>query len=636
MNHISRRHLLLASVAVAAPFALAGCTSDHKIKDSAQAFAEALTNLDLSKIRVYQMDASHAQDSLMSAVRNLTGAEPTVTVQEVNEDEKAPSAKLKWSWKIPGVEQRWEYETNTAFGLDGERWNPIWNIKIVHNQLSDEHGLALELEEPTRGQILGADNAVVVKDREIQTVGLDKSKLTSESEQKGSATALAKAFDLDTDSYVQKVKDAGKQQFVEAIVLRQAEFEKKVTPEIESINGFLSVEGIKPLAPSANFAPDILGTVGEATADDVKNSHGKIASGAITGHGGLQQRFNDQLAGSRGYVTQLVKVDSAGAPVQHTAVNLHSVKPVDGKTLNITLNPDAQQKAVDILADQDSPSAIVALRVATGEILVAANGEGSNGFSTALQAQYAPGSTFKVATSLALLRKGMTPESKVNCSESVEVDGQTFKNASSYPQEFLGTQTLTTAVAHSCNTAFINERDKVSQEELKSAAESLGIGLATDLGVDAFFGNLPDSATEVEHAASMIGQGKILVSPLAMAVVAASVARQKVVVPVLVKDQSLGEAKVPNASLTSAETQQLQTLMRAVVTEGGLTELKALSPNTAYGKTGTAEYGDAKPPKTHSWVIAVHQDIAVAVVVEDGDLGSITGTPLALETFKAL
>lgn len=53
-----------------------------------------------------------------------------------------------------------------------------------------------------------------------------------------------------------------------------------------------------------------------------------------------------------------------------------------------------------------------------------------------------------------------------------------------------------------------------------------------------------------------------------------------------------------------------------------------------HGKTGTAEYGNDNPPKTHSWVMAVHEDIAVALVVEDGNLGSITGAPLAVEMFQ--
>ncbi|MFP3571147.1 hypothetical protein SB772_44660, partial [Paraburkholderia sp. SIMBA_030] len=78
---------------------------------------------------------------------------------------------------------------------------------------------------------------------------------------------------------------------------------------------------------------------------------------------------------------------------------------------------------------------------------------------------------------------------------------------------------------HSCNTAFISERDTVSQEQLASAAQALGVAVdAPKLGADAFLGSVPAAAEGTEHAASMIGQGKVLLSPLAGAVMAASVA----------------------------------------------------------------------------------------------------------------
>lgn len=75
--------------------------------------------------------------------------------------------------------------------------------------------------------------------------------------------------------------------------------------------------------------------------------------------------------------------------------------------------------------------------------------------------------------------------------------------------------------------------------------------------------------------------------------------------------------------------------MREVVTSGHLKELGSLTPDTAIGKTGTAEYGKEDPPRTHSWIIAGHGDLAAAVFVEDGNLGSITGTPIMLDVLKS-
>ena len=76
--------------------------------------------------------------------------------------------------------------------------------------------------------------------------------------------------------------------------------------------------------------------------------------------------------------------------------------PVPGEPLELTLDPALQTLAEGVLADEPSASSIVAIRPSSGEILTVANGPGSEGLQTALLGQYPPGSTFKVATSLAL------------------------------------------------------------------------------------------------------------------------------------------------------------------------------------------------------------------------------------------
>jgi cell division protein FtsI/penicillin-binding protein 2 len=76
--------------------------------------------------------------------------------------------------------------------------------------------------------------------------------------------------------------------------------------------------------------------------------------------------------------------------------------------------------------------------------------------------------------------------------------------------------------------------------------------------------------------------------------------------------------------------------MRAAVTDGYLSNLAALPGDPVIGKTGTAEYGNKDPLQTHSWVIAAQGDLAVAVFVEDGDLGAVTGAPMVEAFLKAV
>ncbi|WP_281445723.1 penicillin-binding transpeptidase domain-containing protein, partial [Paenarthrobacter nicotinovorans] len=84
--------------------------------------------------------------------------------------------------------------------------------------------------------------------------------------------------------------------------------------------------------------------------------------------------------------------------------------------------------------------------------------------------------------------------------------------------------------------------------------------------------------------------------------------------------------------ITKEESAALSDMMRAVVTSGHAGFLAAVPGAPVGAKTGTAEFGNDNPPKTHAWIVATHGDLAVAVFVEDGGLGATTSGPL-LKTF---
>jgi cell division protein FtsI/penicillin-binding protein 2 len=118
---------------------------------------------------------------------------------------------------------------------------------------------------------------------------------------------------------------------------------------------------------------------------------------------------------------------------------------------------------------------------------------------------------------------------------------------------------------------------------------------------------------------------------MAMAAVAASVARGGTVVPRLLPQQRSGGVRPPHP-VTAAEAASLRALMRGVVTRGSASFLASLPGPPVLAKTGTAEFGSAAPLKTHAWMIADHGDLAVAVFVDIGSSGSGTAGPI-LERF---
>jgi cell division protein FtsI/penicillin-binding protein 2 len=350
-----------------------------------------------------------------------------------------------------------------------------------------------------------------------------------------------------------------------------------------------------------------------------------VQAGDEVGLSGLQARYDEQLAG-----TPAVEVRAVGEGDQPRVLTSWPAQP--GQPLRLTLDVALQAKAERILAaaggDRSPASAIVAVRPSTGDILAAASGGDSRGQSVATYGRYAPGSTFKIVSSLALLRAGVKPDDVVSCPATVTVNGKRFKNYSDYPADRLGRITYRTAIANSCNTAVIGERDRLQDADLTDAAAALGLGVDHDLGFPAYFGQVPPPAGETEKAADLIGQGKVLASPLAMASVAASVAAGHTVVPHLIDGMAPGAD--PRVPLTAAEAGQLRALMRAVVTEGSGRFLADLGEDVG-AKTGTAEYGTAGPGgglPTHTWMIATRGDLAVAVFVETGESGSQTAGPL--------
>jgi cell division protein FtsI/penicillin-binding protein 2 len=171
----------------------------------------------------------------------------------------------------------------------------------------------------------------------------------------------------------------------------------------------------------------------------------------------------------------------------------------------------------------------------------------------------------------------------------------------------------------------------VTQAGLAEAAAALGVGVDHDLGFPAYFGSVPASdeaaGGATGHAASLIGQGRVVASPMAMATVAASVARGSTVVPRLLPARATDDER-PAKPLTSAEAARLRTLMRGVVTQGSGSLLASVPGKPVLAKTGTAEFGDTAPFKTHTWMIAVHGDLAVAVFVDIGSSGAGTAGPI--------
>lgn len=615
------------ALALAFVAAMTGCTllSDDRptARDAAHELAEALSAGRLTSVPVVGVE--EPQQWWDRLVSGLGAGAREVSVAEVAEgDDDTATARLSYRWQLPDGPD-WSYLTTAQLTRRADGWSVVAEPSLVAPELRAGERLVLTRQLPVRAEILGGDGRPLVMERPVLRYGIDKTRVPSRARQRTAARSLARLLDIDVAPYVARVAAAGPEAFVEALVLRTDDVTSAVTSGVDRIDGAVGLEDTLPLAPTREFARPILGTVGAVTAEVVEESDGFYRAGDEAGLSGLQQRYDERLRGTPG--VRVAAVDRDGS--QRV---LFTTDPQPGQPLRTTLDEQLQTLAERLLTGVRPASAVVALKPSTGAVLAAASGPGGGGISTATVGRYAPGSTMKAVTSLALLREGLTPSSPMSCPATTTVDGKAFENYSDYPSTQLGRIDLARAVAHSCNTAFIDQRDVVSPRDLSQAAASLGLGVDHDLGYPVFLGSVPEeAASETEHAASLIGQGKVLASPVAMAAVAASVASGTTVVPHLVPDAEDVRAQ-PEAPLTAPESTALRTLMRGVVADGSGAFLSDVPGAPVLAKTGTAEFGERQPPQTHAWMIAVQGDLAVAVFVEVGESGSRTAGPI-LEAF---
>ncbi len=697
---------LAATVTVAlAGSLIAGCSLFDRSPDPAEAadrLATGLAALDLGDVSFVGAGSAEATDRLRTVTEALADTPRAVTVGEVvrdADDESRATAQLDWSWDVSGTGPDWTYRSTAALELDDEdTWRVVWTPTLVEPDLNDTERLRVTTGQGPRGEITGADGVVLMGLRDVYRVGIDKARVSA-AEAETSAAALARLMGIDEAAYVLTVRASGERQFVVGITLRDDD--ARIVgrfDEIQAIPGGAAIPDEAVLAPTPSFAREILGSVGPVTAELIEESGGRLNVGDQVGLSGMQRRYDAYLAGVPGLAVKAVGTDTAGATTSRV---LFSREPVPGKPIATTLDMDAQTTAEAVLDGvTGTAAALVAIRPSTGEVLAAADGPGANGLPLSMVNRAAPGSTFKVVTTLALLRAGLTPDTLVPCTPTVTVDGKVFKNYSNYPAGMLGQIPLRSALAQSCNTAFIAQHEQVTLDDLADAAAALGMGEDFQFGSPSFFGSVPredTTTTKTEHAASMIGQGRVEASALAMATVLASVVHGNTVTPKLIEwapgmtttdwsgptdesDDSAssadtsssttppqptdsidtadpGESAQPSESgqttatprptaaalptipaapsrpLTAAEATDLRSMLAGVVSDGSGQLLAGLGVDGA--KTGTAEYGSESPSQTHAWMIASRGDLAVAVFVDDGESGSATAGPLVKAFLEA-
>jgi hypothetical protein len=359
----------------------------------------------------------------------------------------------------------------------------------------------------------------------------------------------------------------------------------------------------------------LTGTVVAATKAQAKALGAPYQAGDQIGEGGVEQAYQAQLAGRPSLTIQ---VEGPGKRVDLTAAHFAATA---GKPVQTSLDMQDQMAASAAVsaASTSKPIDLVAIQPSTGKVLAVVERPG--GFDRALAGIFPPGSTFKVVTASALAEKGMSPASTVQCPSQVTIGGRTFHNDAN---EHLGTTSLQTAFAVSCNSTFaMLAYQRLGGSALASMAATFGFNADANLGIPATLGKFTTPHQPVDVAADAFGQGTDLVNPLSQASVAAAIADGTWRSPILVTSPQ--PQRVQSHPLSPVILGTLRPMMRAVVTSG--TAAGVGFPAGVYGKTGTAQYGTGK--HSHGWFIGYRGDVAFAVLVEGGGFGANSAGPVA-------
>ncbi len=547
----------------------------------------------------------------------------------------------------------------------------FWDLQVrnpeLYNELAERNRIkSLPIIAP-RGKILDRDGRVIVDNHLSWSVILSRETLKPEH-----LRPIAEGLHLDYDDMRLQLKRYQSRPKYEPIIIKQeltpadiafVESHKDADffPELELIHAQ------RRMYPQNGFGAHVIGYTGEISESELDEPEfAKYDTGSVIGKFGLEKQYNDSLMGVDGQ--REVVVDNRGRERQVLGIK----EAIPGKNLQTTLDLDLQAAAE--LALDGRKGALVALDPRNGEVLAMANRPtfDPNKFSVrikssdwkelldnpdhpllnrAIQAQFAPGSTFKPLIAMAGLETGTVDDQyTVHCPGFAVFYGHRYKC-----HEVDGTVSLHKGIVKSCDVYFYNVGNKLGIDQIAAFATQAGYGHVSgiDLPGEAA-GVVPSSEWKIrnfrqkwyagETISVSIGQGATTVTPIQLARAIGGIAMGGIwYKPHLLKS---AKPEPPHQYPFNPENvAKVVSGMCGVVNEGG-TGVRARIPGIEVcGKTGTAQLASneflrkgGKAPKDNAWFVGFtppeHPEIVVAGLYEGGEKSYYTAA-LVREVIKA-
>jgi len=529
-----------------------------------------------------------------------------------------------------------------------------------------------------RGKILDRENRVLADNHSTFSIILSRTNFDE-----SHLPIIADGLDLSLSEIQSRLRRSRNEPEYEALVIKNGLTEAEVAfveahhqelPELEL------VRSQRRLYPAGGFASHLLGYVGEVSEDELNQPEfANYNPGAVVGKAGIERQYNDLLTGLDGQ--RQVIVDSRGR--ERGVVGIKEAKP--GTSIRLTIDLDLQAAAE--LAMQGRTGAVVAIDPRSGEVLtlVSAPNYDPNKFAgrisaadwkelvsnpdnpllnRAIQAQLAPGSTFKPFVALAGLESDAIDENfSVRCGGGASFYGRYFR---CWVKTGHGSVSLHNGIVHSCDTYFYNVGNKTGIDTIAEYGEAAGFGQRTGIDLpNEEPGVMPSSKWKLrnfrqkwyagETISVAIGQGALTATPLQIAEAYAGLLEGGVwhrphLIPWDEMRAMRPSFKPPEPRRTALDPDHVAKIaagLWGVVNEGGGTGVRAQIPGyDVIGKTGSAQVASnefvkgkkEKDLKDNAWFVgAVPRDnpeIVVVAMSQHAEHGFLAA-PIVRDVLKA-
>src|SRR5271169_3863152 len=554
----------------------------------------------------------------------------------------------------------------------------LWRLQVMQ---SDKYSLLAEQNRvrnvpilAPRGKILDREGRIIVDNYPSFSALLLRD---SARDLNADADTIAKGLHLNPDEVRQRIRHFSSMPQYQPIFLKEditpdelafIEAHKNELPELETIMAH------RRLYPRNGFMAHLIGYVGEVTEDMLNQPQFELYNpGDVVGVSGVEKQYNSILMGKNG--SRRALVNSHGREVGR----LDETPAEPGKQLKLTVDLDLQIAAEQALEGRNG--AVVAMNPRNGEILAMVSRPtfDPNDFAVrisrdewnklvndpdkpllnkAIQAQLAPGSTFKIIMATAGLQEGVAQDLHVNCTGGAEFYGRYFKCWIAARHQSHGAVDIAKGIYQSCDVFFYTLAEKLGIDRIAKYAMALGMGQKTGIDLpQEVSGVMPSEEWKIrnfkqkwfagETISVGIGQGAVAATPIQMARAFAEIASGgRLVRPHVTNPTDLPPGVLPAQSIPDEVTipidpknwEMITDAMAEVVSPVGTAGASAIKGVDMAGKTGSAQTvsnalkakmsaSDKAKYKDNGWFVGVeprrNPEIVVCALFEEGEHGSL-------------